>query len=111
MYQLQRAERKQLWMPSNAQGEIEKLNQINMKSGDRDLLILLNESKYSRVEIERETSLINNLLPLVETLESRTKAVEVIDFNRNRISCDRQIVEKVLNRSLLRPFQFIFHKN
>ncbi|HVB02179.1 MAG TPA: hypothetical protein VNE41_00530 [Chitinophagaceae bacterium] len=82
-----------------------------MKSGDRDLLILLNESKYSRVEMEKEVTLINHLLGIVEASENRIRAIEVIDINRNRITCDRDVINEIFRTNILRPFQFIFHKN
>lgn len=82
-----------------------------MKSGDRDLLILLNESKYSRKEIEKEAFLINNLLLHVETSAYRTRVIEVIDIHRHRISCSPKIIDGIFLSNSLRSFQFIFHKN
>ena len=82
-----------------------------MKPVERDLMILLNESEYSEAELEREAGLINELLARVETPEKEKDVVEIMDFNRGRISRKPAVIIKTLHSKNLRSFCFILHKN
>ncbi|MHB1920651.1 MAG: hypothetical protein ACYCOO_00305 [Chitinophagaceae bacterium] len=82
-----------------------------MKSLERDLLILLNETKYSETEIEQEVSQINHILSRVETLENMVQVTEILELNRGRLTNNPQVIRRVLHLKILKSFQFILHKN
>lgn len=82
-----------------------------MKSGERDLLILLSQDDYSEAEIEKEAMLINDLLAFVETDDKLAFGVEVLDLHHNRVIRKASALGRYLNRKRQAPFSFLMHKN
>ena len=92
-------------------GKFPVLKYHSMKPLERDLLILLNETKYSEKEIEEEVSQINIILSRVETLEGIAQGIEILELQRGRLSSHPRVIRKVLQLKKLKSFQFILHKN
>lgn len=82
-----------------------------MKVPERELVILLPQSKTSEVVLERQTLWLHGLLNQVETLENYTKAVEFLNLHRGGITNNAVRIQLALRRRTLGPFQFIIHKN
>ncbi|QEH40165.1 hypothetical protein [Chitinophaga sp. XS-30] len=82
-----------------------------MKPVERDLLILLHEDRYNEQEIQHEVKQISDMLSSVETMEYLTRATEVADCNRHRISSKRRVLERAFYRKEPKAFEFIIHKN
>lgn len=82
-----------------------------MKQGERDLLILLNESRYTASEMERQASLISELLSEAERMERQQRVAEVLDLNKGKVLRKPQEVSRVLQKTFHKPFCFLFFKN
>ena len=82
-----------------------------MKTGNRDLLVLLKDEFRNEKAIENELEKLNRLLHSTETMDNYCIAYEIIDINRYRIYNQRKKIIEVLDQEKLKPFQFICNKN
>lgn len=82
-----------------------------MKTGNRDLLVLLKDEFRNEKAIENELEKLNKLLHCTETMDNYCIAYEVIDINKYKIYHQRKKIIEVLNQEMLKPFQFICNKN
>ncbi|MEJ7738805.1 MAG: hypothetical protein WKF97_15375 [Chitinophagaceae bacterium] len=82
-----------------------------MKTGNRDLLVLLKDEFRNEKAIENELEKLNKLLHGTETMDNYCIAYEVIDINKYKIYNQRKKIIEVLSQEKLKPFQFICNKN
>lgn len=82
-----------------------------MKGPERELVILLPESRYKEAVIEKQTLRLHELLNTVETLDNYKRAVEFVNLHRGGITQNPLRIEMALRRPVLGSFQFILHKN
>ena len=82
-----------------------------MKRLTRDLLLISKEATPNANAIEKEVSMLHVLLQSVETVDSLSRAFELIDMNKFKVLHDLPSVSKALKQKSLKPFQFLFNRN
>jgi hypothetical protein len=82
-----------------------------MKTGNRDLLVLMKENALSQEAMEHEVEVLNTILYDVENLHSFCIANEVIDINNYRIVQKPHLIQKTIREKGEKPFVFICNKN
>ncbi len=82
-----------------------------MKTGNRDLLVLMKHDSFSGAEMEHEVSLLNNLLYSVESIHSFCIANEVIDVNKYKIIQKPHLIQQAIREKCHKPFVFVCNKN
>lgn len=82
-----------------------------MKTGNRDLLVLMKDDSISAEAMEREVELLNTLLFGVESLHSFCIANEVIDVNKYKIIQKPHLIQQAIREKSHKPFVFICNKN
>jgi tRNA G10 N-methylase Trm11 len=87
------------------------LNPGNMKSPNRDLLVLLKDETMSEQAIEQEVEKLNTMLFNVETSDSFYSSHELIDMNRFRIIHDKKQLQLIAREKSLKPFLFLCNLN
>lgn len=88
-------------------GRLLNLIPTQMKRANRDLLVLVKDETMNEKAIEREISLLNELLYSVESHENVSRVCEVIDVNRHKIQRDKKCVLKVVKELSPNPFIFL----
>jgi hypothetical protein len=87
------------------------LNPGNMKSPNRDLLVLLKDESMSEQAIEQEVEKLNNMLFNVETSDSFYRSHELIDMNRFKIIREKKQLQLIAREKSLKPFLFLCNLN
>lgn len=82
-----------------------------MKTGNRDLLVLMKNTSVSNETMEREVDLLNTLLYSVESSHSFCIANEVIDVNKFKIIQKPHLIQQAIREKSHKPFVFICNKN
>ena len=82
-----------------------------MKTGNRDLLVLVKHDSISEAAMERELDLLSSLLYSVESLQSFCIANEVIDVNKYKIIQKPHLIQQAIREKSHKPFVFICNKN
>ncbi len=82
-----------------------------MKTPNRDLLVLVKDSRLDKEAIEFELEQLNQLLFVFETVDNFCVAHEVFDLNRYKIIHHAKTIRDVMNQKDLKPFVFISNKN
>jgi len=82
-----------------------------MKNANRDLLVLVRDALTDQDAIQHELQQLNRLLVRFETVESFCTAHEVFDLNKYRVVTSMSRLEKIINKTELKPFVFICNKN
>ena len=82
-----------------------------MKTGNRDLLVLVKNTSISNDAMEREVDLLNIILYNVESLHSFCIANEVIDVNKYKIIQKPHLIQQAIREKSHKPFVFICNKN
>lgn len=82
-----------------------------MKTGNRDLLVLMKRDSISDAAMEHEVSLLNNLLYSVESIHSFCIANEVIDVNKYKIIQKPHLIQQAIREKSHKPFVFVCNKN
>ena len=82
-----------------------------MKSSKRDLLVLSKKVSLDPQELEHEVEMLHELLFHIETITNFCKANEIIDVNRYKIITKPHLIEQIVRRPTLKPFNFICNKN
>ena len=82
-----------------------------MKTPNRDLLVLVKDDRLDKEAIEFELEQLNQLLFVFETVDNFCVAHEVFDLNKYRIIHNAKKIRQVMNQKDLKPFVFIFNKN
>jgi hypothetical protein len=82
-----------------------------MKTGNRDLLVLIKNDSVSEAAMEHEITLLNNLLYSVESIHSFCIANEVIDVNKYKIIKKPHLIQQAIRDKSHKPFVFICNKN
>ena len=91
--------------------DLSVINLIEMKTPNRDLLVLLKDDHQNNLSIEMELEQLNEILFLTETVDNYCIVTEVMDLNKYMIVDDRKKLARLLQKPSLKPFQFIFNKN
>ncbi len=82
-----------------------------MKTGNRDLLVLMKDNALSEAAMEHEVEILNNILYNVESLHSFCIANEVIDVNKYKIIKKPHQIQQAIRERSHKPFVFICNKN
>lgn len=82
-----------------------------MKTPNRDLLVLVKNDHLTEKAIELELEKLNQLLFNYETIQNLCVAHEVFDLNAYKIHNTFKLLQKVISRKHLKPFEFLFNKN
>ena len=82
-----------------------------MKTGNRDLLVLMKHDSISEAAMERELDLLSSLLYSVESLQCFCIANEVIDVNKYKIIQKPHLIQQAIREKSHKPFVFICNKN
>ncbi|MDI9364182.1 MAG: hypothetical protein QM541_04465 [Flavobacterium sp.] len=82
-----------------------------MKTGNRDLLVLMKYDSVSDAAIEHEVTLLSNILYSVESIHSFCIANEVIDVNKYKIIQKPHLIQQAIREKSHKPFIFICNKN
>lgn len=82
-----------------------------MKTGNRDLLVLVKDEFMNQHEIETELEQLNSILYKLETVESFCKAHEIFDVARHKVIENRKKLVQIIHQPELKPFLFIYNKN
>jgi hypothetical protein len=82
-----------------------------MKTGNRDLLVLIKNDSVSEAAMEHEITLLKNLLYSVESIHSFCIANEVIDVNKYKIIKKPHLIQQAIRDKSHKPFVFICNKN
>ena len=84
-----------------------------MKSVNRDILVLTNQSHLSRQELELHVAQLNALLYHVESWNNFCTANEIIDINHRRILCKPHLIQKAIRDTIAvdKPCVFLNNKN
>jgi len=82
-----------------------------MNKFNRDLLVLFKEELMNPQAIEHEVEMLHELLYTVERIDNLIVAHEVINLNKYKISCDKNVIRLTLRESELKPFIFLNNKN
>lgn len=82
-----------------------------MNKSNRDLLVLFKQELMTPQAIEHEVSWLHELLYNVERMENFTRAHELIDLNRYRITNNALDIKKNVRRKKDQPFVFLNNKN
>lgn len=82
-----------------------------MKTGNRDLLVLMKHDSISEAAMEHEIDLLSSLLYSVESLQSFCIANEVIDINKYKIIQKPHLIQQAIREKSYKPFVFICNKN
>lgn len=82
-----------------------------MKTGNRDLLVLMKHDSISEAAMEHEVDLLSSLLYNVESLHSFCIANEVIDLNKYKIIQKPHLIQQAIREKCHKPFVFICNKN
>lgn len=82
-----------------------------MKTGNRDLLVLMKHDSISDAAMEHEVDLLSTLLYSVENLQSFCIANEVIDLNNYKIIQKPHLIQQAIREKSHKPFVFICNKN
>lgn len=82
-----------------------------MKTGNRDLLVLMKHDSVSDAAMEHEVDLLSTLLYSVENLQSFCIANEVIDLNNYKIIQKPHLIQQAIREKSHKPFVFICNKN
>ncbi|MBC7650626.1 MAG: hypothetical protein H7101_02630 [Deinococcales bacterium] len=82
-----------------------------MKTGNRDLLVLMKHDSISEAAMEHEIDLLSTLLYSVESLQSFCIANEVIDINKYKIIQKPHLIQQAIREKSYKPFVFICNKN
>ena len=78
---------------------------------NRDLLVLSKKVPLDPQELEHEVKKLHELLFNTETMKNFCVANEIIDVNRYKIISKPLLIEQIVSRNKLKPFQFICNKN
>jgi len=82
-----------------------------MKTPNRDLLVLVKDDHLDKEAIEFELEQLNQLLYVFETVDNFCAAHEIFDLNKYRIIQTSKTIRQVMKQKDLKPFLFIFNKN
>jgi hypothetical protein len=82
-----------------------------MKTGNRDLLVLMKHDSVSEAAMEHEINLLNNLLYNVESIHSFCIANEVIDINKYKIIQKPHLIQQAIREKSHKSFVFVCNKN
>jgi hypothetical protein len=82
-----------------------------MKTGNRDLLVLIKNDSVSEAAMEHEITLLNNLLYSAKSIHSFCIANEVIDVNKYKIIKKPHLILQAIRDKSHKPFVFICNKN
>jgi len=82
-----------------------------MKTGNRDLLVLMKHDSVSEAAMEHEITLLNNILYSVESIHSFCIANEVIDINKYKIIQKPHLIQQAIREKSHKPFVFVYNKN
>ncbi|MFC4233050.1 hypothetical protein ACFOW1_14205 [Parasediminibacterium paludis] len=82
-----------------------------MKTGNRDLIVLMKYDSVSEAAMEHEITLLNNLLYSVESIHSFCIANEVIDVNKYKIIKKPHLIQQAIRDKSHKPFVFVCNKN
>ena len=82
-----------------------------MKTPNRDLLVLVKDEFANEQFMEQELEQLNDLLFHYETMEIICEAHEVFDLNKYKIIRKTKVLQQIIRKAQLKPFQFIFNKN
>jgi hypothetical protein len=87
------------------------LKAIEMMRSKRDLLVLSKKAVDDPQNLKQEVELLDSILYIIETTKNLCTCIEVIDVNRYKIIQKPSLLEKLVDKNELKPFQFIFNKN
>lgn len=87
------------------------LPSLNMKSSNRDLLVLSKNESIDQREMDLVIEKLNQLLFNVESIENFCAVNEVIDINNYKIITSSVKIERIIRNNKLKRFQFIYNKN
>ena len=82
-----------------------------MYNPNRDILVLLKQDLMTLQDMEREVSLLHELLYHVERLENVVAAHELIDLNKYKLISKPTFVKNFLKAGKEKPFVFLNNKN
>ena len=84
-----------------------------MNHHNRDLIVVINQTTISPKALEREVSLLHELLFEVERLDNVATAFEVLDLQRyKKITAHHQVKYFFrMHAHKEKPFVFLFNKN
>jgi hypothetical protein len=82
-----------------------------MNKFNRDLLVLFKEELMNPQAIEHEVEMLHELLYSVERIDNLIVAHEVINLNKYKIVCDKNVIRMTLRQNELKPFIFLNNKN
>lgn len=82
-----------------------------MKTGNRDLLVLVKDEFINQHQMQTELELLNAILFKLETVDTFCMAHEVFDVNRHKVIENRRKIEQIIRHTELKPFCFIINKN
>jgi hypothetical protein len=82
-----------------------------MINPNRDILVLFKQELMTPQAMERQVSLLHELLYNVERLDNVVTAHELIDLNKYKIIKKQVFVKEYLRNGKEKPFVFLNNKN
>lgn len=82
-----------------------------MNKSNRDLLVLFKQELMSPNAMEKEVSLLHELLYSVEQMDNFVKAHEIIDLNKYKIIRKEVAIRNFVRRSSEKAFVFLNNRN
>ncbi len=82
-----------------------------MHNPNRDILVLFKQELMTAQAMEREVSLLHDLLHNVERLDNVVKAHELLDLNKFKVINKPYLIKNFLRTAKEKPFVFLNNKN
>lgn len=82
-----------------------------MHNPNRDILVLFKQELMTPQAMEREVSLLHDLLYNVERLDNVVTAHEILDLNKFKVISKPHLIKHFLRTVKEKPFVFLNNKN
>ncbi len=82
-----------------------------MHNPNRDILVLLKQDLMSPQAMERQVSLLHDMLFAVEKLDNVVRAHELLDLNKYKVISKPFLIKNHLRSSKEKPFVFLNNLN
>jgi hypothetical protein len=84
---------------------------VIMNNPNRDILVLFKQELMTPQAMEREVTLLHDLLYNVERLDNVVTAHELLDLNKYKVINKNFLIKEYLRSGKEKPFVFLNNKN
>lgn len=82
-----------------------------MNNPNRDILVMFRQELMTPQAMERQVTLLHDLLYTVEKLDNLVRAHEILDLNKYKLINKPHLVKEFLRSGKEKPFVFLNNKN